>query len=93
VVLSHWLLDCVAWKKTLPPACEGSSKVGLTLYGAEAGQHKIKPRSVRADSLRWRARLAMGLGRLAEWRENAVEGECASKDSSTGVPRCARVIQ
>lgn len=42
VVLSHWALDYLVWKDSLPLLFEGSPKVGLGLYGAEAG--KVMPR-------------------------------------------------
>jgi hypothetical protein len=43
VVFSHWLLDFLAWKKTLPLLFAGSPKVGLGLYGVESGKLDIKP--------------------------------------------------
>jgi hypothetical protein len=42
VVLSHWALDFVVWKDTLPLLFEGSPKVGLGLYGS-GGTQAVKP--------------------------------------------------
>jgi hypothetical protein len=38
VVLSHWVLDFVVWKNSLPLLFEGSPKVGLGLYGGSSAQ-------------------------------------------------------
>lgn len=38
VVLSHWALDFVVWKDTLPLLFAGSPKVGLGLYGSGGSQ-------------------------------------------------------
>ena len=42
VVLSHWALDFIVWKDTLPLLFEGSPKVGLGLYSAGPGSHEVK---------------------------------------------------
>ncbi len=42
VLLSHWALDFVVWKDTLPLLFKGSRKVGLGLYNATPGSQEVK---------------------------------------------------
>ena len=60
VVLSHWMLDFIAWKDTLPLLFGGSPQVGLGLYNGAHNMSEIRP-----GPAVWAMELGLPLAELA----------------------------